>query len=123
MLVADAAIPAATNENQWYVAISRGRKRVLVFTSDKSTLRANIQRVGNRELALSLKPGVTAEMGLIEKNLRQRPSWLLRAWDSIQRVRGFRLMQRRKCVGSVVEDFRTRAAFHQQQEHQIKLRP
>src|SRR5436309_4222461 len=39
-----------------YVTISRGRKRVVVFTSDKDGLRAHIQRAGDRELALDLKP-------------------------------------------------------------------
>src|SRR5258708_17351852 len=53
---ADGANRAATNANQWYVTISRGRKRVLVFTSDKDELRANVQRAGERELALDLKP-------------------------------------------------------------------
>lgn len=56
VLFADAENRAATNANQWYVTISRGRKKVLVFTSDKEALRANVQRAGNRELALDMKP-------------------------------------------------------------------
>jgi ATP-dependent exoDNAse (exonuclease V) alpha subunit len=55
VLLADATNAAATSANQWYVSISRGRKKVVVFTSDKDGLRANIQRVGERELALDLK--------------------------------------------------------------------
>jgi conjugative relaxase-like TrwC/TraI family protein len=55
VLLADAANSAATSANQWYVSISRGRKKVVVFTSDKDGLRANIQRAGERELALDLK--------------------------------------------------------------------
>jgi ATP-dependent exoDNAse (exonuclease V) alpha subunit len=56
VLFADASNRAATNRNQWYVAISRGRKRVVVFTSDKEALRASIRHTGDRELALELKP-------------------------------------------------------------------
>jgi len=62
VLFADAANRAATNAHQWYVTISRGRKRIVVFTSDKEALRANIQRAGERELALDLKPEVTAAL-------------------------------------------------------------
>jgi len=59
VLLADAANVAATNANQWYVSISRGRKKVVVFTADKDGLRASIQRAGERELALDLKTGAT----------------------------------------------------------------
>jgi conjugative relaxase-like TrwC/TraI family protein len=58
VLFADASNRAATNCNQWYVAISRGRKRVVVFTSDEEALRASIRHTGDRELALELKPAV-----------------------------------------------------------------
>ena len=43
---------AATNRQQWYVSISCGRKRVVVLTPDKTTLRENIQRSTERERAL-----------------------------------------------------------------------
>ena len=52
VLLADSGNRTATNAQQWYVGISRGRKRVVVFTPDKTELRANIQRSGDRELAL-----------------------------------------------------------------------
>ncbi len=55
VLIADAGCRAATNRNQWYVAISRGRKRVLVFTDDKAELRTNIEQSGDRGLALEMK--------------------------------------------------------------------
>ncbi|MEO6873504.1 MAG: hypothetical protein ABI222_01650, partial [Opitutaceae bacterium] len=55
VILADAANSGATNANQWYVAISRGRKRAIVFTSDKERLRADVQQAGTRELALDLR--------------------------------------------------------------------
>jgi conjugative relaxase-like TrwC/TraI family protein len=55
VIMSDAASRGATNTNQWYVSISRGRKRVVVFTSSKDDLRAGIVRLGDRELALDLK--------------------------------------------------------------------
>ena len=61
VLLSDSACRAVINRNEWYVAISRGRRRVLVFTEDKAELRANIRRSGDRELALSLKPDAIAQ--------------------------------------------------------------
>ena len=54
LLFADAAVRAATNAQQWYVTISRARKSVQVFTTDKEELRQAISRSGERELALDL---------------------------------------------------------------------
>jgi conjugative relaxase-like TrwC/TraI family protein len=54
VLFSDSTIKAATNQQQWYVTISRGRKGITIFTSDKAQLRENILRSGNRELAIDL---------------------------------------------------------------------
>lgn len=54
VLFSDSATRAATNAEQWYVTISRGRKSIRIFTTDKAQLAANIQRTGNRELALDV---------------------------------------------------------------------
>jgi hypothetical protein len=55
VIFSDAANRAATDAKQWYVTVSRGRKRVIVFTSDKEALRANVQQFGERDLALDLR--------------------------------------------------------------------
>jgi hypothetical protein len=54
VLFSDSAIRAATNAQQWYVTISRGRKSIQIFTPDKQQLRQAIVRSGERELALDL---------------------------------------------------------------------
>ena len=56
VLLGDASIGGATNAQQWYVTISRGRKSVRIFTPDKAELRANITKSGDRTLALDLAP-------------------------------------------------------------------
>jgi hypothetical protein len=104
VLFADAANRAATNRNQWYVAISRGRKRVVVFTSDKDGLRANIARTGDRELALELKP--SAAVPALPDGPRQRPAWLRQAWASIERVRCFQLVQSHRTRARQVQHMR-----------------
>jgi conjugative relaxase-like TrwC/TraI family protein len=63
VIVADAGSRVATSREQWYVSVSRGRKRVVVLTPDKAALRENIQRSSERELALK-------EMA--ERNLAER---------------------------------------------------
>jgi conjugative relaxase-like TrwC/TraI family protein len=54
VLFSDSAVKAATNEQQWYVTISRGRKGVKIFTADKIQLRQNIAHSGHRPLALDM---------------------------------------------------------------------
>ena len=54
VLFSDSAMRAATNRQQWYVTISRGRKGIRIFTSDAEQLRENVARSGDRELALDL---------------------------------------------------------------------
>jgi ATP-dependent exoDNAse (exonuclease V) alpha subunit len=61
VLFSDSAVKAATNQQQWYVTISRGRKGVRIFTSDKEQLRENIRRTGGHELALDMAGGLFVE--------------------------------------------------------------
>jgi conjugative relaxase-like TrwC/TraI family protein len=60
VLFSDSTIKTATNAQQWYVTISRGRRGVRIFTPDKEQLRENLARSGHRPLALefagSLRP-------------------------------------------------------------------
>ena len=54
VLFSDSAVKAATSQQQWYVTISRGKKGIHIFTSDKEQLRENITRSGNRLSVLDL---------------------------------------------------------------------
>lgn len=68
VLFSDSMVKAATDAKQWYVSISRGRKGIRIFTSDKHQLRENVARSGNRALALDL-----AVLGRLPRQvLRQR---------------------------------------------------
>ena len=57
VLFSDSTIKAATNDQQWYVTISRGRKGIRIYTPDKAQLRENVIRSGQRKLALELSGG------------------------------------------------------------------
>ena len=65
VLFSDSAVKAATNEQQWYVTISRGRKGVKIFTADKGQLRENISRGGARTLAMDMKPSAFQKLATI----------------------------------------------------------
>jgi len=71
VLFSDSAIKAATNAQQWYVTISRGRRGIRIFTPDKEQLRENVTCSGHRPLALELAPGVA-------------PGRRVRLWDRLQ---------------------------------------
>jgi len=81
VMLADAANGAATDAHQWYVTISRGRKRVLVFTPDKEALRVQVQQAGERALAMDLKPE-----GAPAVDVRQT-EWTRRSITAAERVR------------------------------------
>jgi ATP-dependent exoDNAse (exonuclease V) alpha subunit len=57
VLFSDSTIKAATNAQQWYVSISRGRRGIRIFTPDKEQLRENIRRSGHRSLAIDFAAG------------------------------------------------------------------
>jgi len=52
VLFSDSLVKAATNSQQWLVTISRGKRSVKIFTLDKTQLRENVGRLGDRELAI-----------------------------------------------------------------------
>ena len=63
VLFSDSTVKAATNAQQWYVTISRGRRGVRIFTPDKEQLRENVARSGHRRLALELADDFTPRRG------------------------------------------------------------
>lgn len=63
VLFSDSTVKAATNSQQWYVTISRGRRGVRIFTPDKEQLRENVARSGHRPLALDLAGDIRPQTG------------------------------------------------------------
>jgi hypothetical protein len=89
VLLADAGSRAATNCNQWYVAISRARKRAFVFTPDKAALRQAIARDGGRPLAVELKGAPQAAVAP-----SRSPAWLRQVRRAIASWQGARFLDR-----------------------------
>lgn len=97
VLFADAASRAASNDQQWYVTISRGRKRVIVFTPDKEALRLAAHRAGARPLALEVSP-------LPSSNSRRALAWVQRARAVVATLQRITFLQRRRQTVSVRPD-------------------
>jgi conjugative relaxase-like TrwC/TraI family protein len=76
VLFSDSAIRAATNQKQWYVTISRGKKGIKIFTNDKRELKENVAQSGERELAMHLTKGRSRSAQPYRESLRER--WLRR---------------------------------------------
>jgi len=86
VLLSDSGRTPATNEKQWYVSISRARRKVLIFTENKAELRAQIHKSGDRGLALDLIPADSAVKvsGTTQSPASPLESIQLRSWDPIQ---------------------------------------
>lgn len=91
VLFSDSAVKAATNNQQWYVTISRGKKGIHIFTADKEQLRENIARSGDRPLAAD----IVASGSPLSRQLavRQMQQWLRRraAQQQITKSQGMRV--------------------------------
>jgi conjugative relaxase-like TrwC/TraI family protein len=99
VLLSDSGRTPATNANQWYVSISRARRKVLIFTGNKAELRAQIHKSGDRGLALDLFPadstvnvsGTTKSTAFPLESYRLRPRdpiHVMGASDASQSIRG-----------------------------------
>jgi ATP-dependent exoDNAse (exonuclease V) alpha subunit len=65
VLFSDSTINTATNAQQWYVTISRGRRGIRIFTPDKEQLLENVARSGHRPLALDFADGFRQQEGVL----------------------------------------------------------
>ena len=72
LISSDSTIKAATNAQQWYVTISRGRRGVRIFTPDKEQLRENVSRSGHRPLAIEFAVHDAPHGGELRRDLVYR---------------------------------------------------
>jgi hypothetical protein len=106
VLFSDSTIKAATNAQQWYVTISRGRRGIRIFTPDKIQLRENLVRSGHRPLALELAQGF-------------RPRHGNRLWN---RLHGCLLRFGQRAADTFCRLKKSRHQKHQhQQKHEYKI--
>jgi hypothetical protein len=104
VLFSDSTIKAATNAQQWYVTISRGRRGIRIFTPDKIQLRENLVRSGHRPLAMELGQSI-------------RPRHANRLWD---RLHGYLLRFGKRTADTFCQLKKSRHHI-QQQTHEHKI--
>jgi conjugative relaxase-like TrwC/TraI family protein len=104
VLFSDSTIKAATNAQQWYVTISRGRRGVRIFTPNKEQLRENLARSGHRPLALEFAGGL--------RPLTRNPLW--------DRLHGYLLRFGRHAANTFcrLKQSRRHSQLGQKNEHQ-----
>ncbi len=106
VLFSDSTIKAATNAQQWYVTISRGRRGIRIFTPDKRQLRENVTRSGHRPLAMEFTSAFA-------------PRRAVRLWD---RLHGYLLRFGRRAADNFVRLKLARRRHHQPaQKHEHKI--
>jgi ATP-dependent exoDNAse (exonuclease V) alpha subunit len=99
VLFSDSAIKSATNCQQWYVTISRGRRGLKIFTSDKAQLHENILRSGERELAVDFADTACfRRLGISQRLLRPMRRMRLFAMGIRNRVRASFKSRRRRAT-------------------------
>jgi len=91
VLFSDSAAKAATNNQQWYVTISRGKKGIQIFTTDKAELRENITRSGDRPLASDIVPAKKENEAEQTASLRAHELLRQRATPRVAQSRGVRM--------------------------------
>jgi hypothetical protein len=97
VLFSDSTVKPATNAQQWYVTISRGRRGIRIFTPDKQQLRENVTRSGHRPLAMEFATGFV-------------PRGRLRLWD---RLHGYLLRFGRRAADNMCRLKLARRHHHQ----------
>ena len=99
VLFSDSTIKPATNRQQWYVTISRGRKGIKIFTSDKAQLRENILRSGDRELAVDFADTTYfRRLGISQRLLRPMRRMHLFALGIRHRIRATAAARRQRVI-------------------------
>ena len=106
VLFSDSTIKPATNAQQWYVTISRGRRGIRIFTPDKQQLRQNVTRSGHRPLAMEFATDFV-------------PRGRLLLWD---RLHGYLLRFGRRAADHICR-LKTAQSHHHQptQKHECKV--
>jgi ATP-dependent exoDNAse (exonuclease V) alpha subunit len=106
VLFSDSTIKAATNAQQWYVTISRGRRGIRIFTPDKRQLRENVTRSGHRPLAMEFTSAFAPR----------------RAVRLLDRLHGYLLRFGRRAADNFVRLKLARRPHHQPtQKHEHKI--
>ncbi len=121
VLFSDSAAKAATNQQQWYVTISRGKRGIHIFTTDKEQLRENITRSGERP---SVVDALIAHyrkhnpfFRLIEKNWGTRMALTMTNSKRAREFRALRQRQNQNQAQAQIETIKQTVESHEPRQH------
>ena len=127
VLFSDSMAKAATNQQQWYVTISRGKKGVHIFTTDKEQLRENITRSADRPSVMDLLAVHFQNDWFycqIEQRWGQRAAVIMtqnRRAEEFEAMRQKRMQTQSLTVGQKVKRIQIQAEASKKQSHGVRV--
>jgi hypothetical protein len=127
VLFSDSLAQAATSQQQWYVTISRGKKGIHIFTTDKEQLRENITRSADRPSVMDLLAAHYQNDWFyrqIEQRWGQRAAVIMtqnRRAQEFEAIRRKRMQTQRVTVGQKVKRIQIQAEAPKKQSHGVRV--
>jgi conjugative relaxase-like TrwC/TraI family protein len=127
VLFSDSLAQAATNQQQWYVTISRGKKGIHIFTTDKEQLRENITRSADRPSVMDLLAAHFQNdrfYRLIEQRWGRRAAVLMtqnRRAEEFKAMRRKRMQTQSVTVGQKVKRIQIQAEPSKKHSHSVRV--
>jgi ATP-dependent exoDNAse (exonuclease V) alpha subunit len=127
VLFSDSMAKAATNQQQWYVTISRGKKGIHIFTTDKEQLRENITRSADKPSVMDLLAARFQNdrfYRLIEQRWGQRAAVIMtqnRRAEEFKAMRQKRMQTQSLTVGQKVKRIQIQAEVPKKQSHGVRV--
>jgi hypothetical protein len=127
VLFSDSLAQAATSQQQWYVTISRGKKGIHIFTTDKEQLRENITRSADKPSVMDLLAAHFQNDWFycqIEQRWGQRAAVIMtqnRRAQEFEAMRQKRMQTQRVTVGQKVKRIQIQAEAPKKQSHGVRV--
>ncbi len=127
VLFSDSLAQAATNQQQWYVTMSRGKKGIHIFTTDKEQLRENITRNADRPSVMDLLAAHYQNDRFycqIEQRWGRRAAVLMtqnRSAEVFEAIRQNRMKTQIVTVGQKVRGIQLQAEAPKKQSHGVRV--
>jgi conjugative relaxase-like TrwC/TraI family protein len=127
VLFSDSLAQAATSQQQWYVTISRGKKGIHIFTTDKEQLRENITRSADKPSVMDLLAAHFQNDWFyrqIEHRWGRRAAVLMtqnRRAEEFEAIRQKRMQIQRATVGQRVKRIQVQAETPKKQSHGVRV--
>ena len=127
VLFSDSLAQAATSQQQWYVTISRGKKGIHIFTTNKEQLRENITRSADKPSVMDLLAAHFQNDWFyrqIEQRWGRRAAVLMtqnRRAQEFEAIRQKRMQAQRVTVGQKVKRIKIQAEAPKKQSHGVRV--